>query len=372
MKNITKIILTGILLLVVIGIIYSLIPNKQETLKIGAILPLTGEASFWGQNAQRGILLATEDINNNGGVSGKKLEIVFEDSFCDAKKSVDALSKLLNVDGIDFFIGDICSSATLAMAPLAEQNKKILITPCSESADISKAGDYIFRTFPPNTQQALSLARYAKNSLKLDRIALLHMNNAFGESLAREFKQEFERLGGIVTSQEKAAEETTDFKTLLVKIQKTQPEGLVLAFYGPKNVKVIQQIHELGLDLPLLSPGTINTPEFLDESRGLEEGIIFADISDPTTESYRQRYKTRFGEDWPGVSSCAGVSYDAVGILSKALEEVGEDPTKVKNYFYTMQYEGVSGLLDFNEYGDLTWEYSIYVFEKNKKFKQLA
>lgn len=71
---------------------------------------------------------------------------------------MDALSKLLNVDGIDFFIGDICSSATLAMAPLAEQNKKILITPCSESADISKAGDYIFRTFPPNTQQALSLA----------------------------------------------------------------------------------------------------------------------------------------------------------------------------------------------------------------------
>jgi branched-chain amino acid transport system substrate-binding protein len=339
----------------------------EEPIKIGAILPLTGDDSFWGENAKNGIMLALEDVNTKGGINGRELEVVFEDGKCDPKNSVTAMQKLVEIDGVKAVVGEVCSSATLAIAPIAQNNKVVLVAPCSESPAISEAGDYVFRTWTPNNRQARTMAKYA-NEAGLNKIAVLNIDNDFGNSLAKAFVEEFSKLGGTIIASDKYGKEDQDFRTQLTKIKAANPDAFYLISYQKDGIGVIRQMNELGINSRILATSGINSvDDFFKPLGQLAEGIVFSDLKDSTIEEFRERYAEKYGKEWPGMGSCAGVAYDDLMLIAEAMRQVGADAQKMKDVLAGMRdFQGVSGPITFDANGDLDREHVIFFVQNGK------
>ncbi|MCK4458341.1 MAG: ABC transporter substrate-binding protein [Methanosarcinales archaeon] len=142
----TKHILIGVVLFLAVIAGACLQDTQPDEIRIGAILPLTGEAAEYGEDAKLGIDLAVEEINAAGGINGKRIQVVYEDSQATPSQGVSAIQKLTTVDKVPVIIGAMASSVTLAIAPIAEENKVVLLSPASSAPQITEAGDYIFRT----------------------------------------------------------------------------------------------------------------------------------------------------------------------------------------------------------------------------------
>ena len=145
----------------------------ENTIRIGSVGPLTSDLAYIGENMKAAVELASDEINSAGGIKGKKIEIIYEDGKCDPKEAANAANKLINIDKVTAIIGGLCSSETLAMAPLAEKSKVILLSAGSTNPGITNAGDYIFRNVPSDSFQGVYAARYVKTRLNKNRVALL-------------------------------------------------------------------------------------------------------------------------------------------------------------------------------------------------------
>lgn len=357
-----------IIILVLIG--GSVMFNKNQTpqgnIKIGSVYPLTGGAASWGVPAKEGIQLAVSEINNNGGINGRKIEVIYEDSKMDPKEGVTAVQKLINVDGVKYILGDIVSGVVLATAPLIEQNKVLNLVQGS-SPDISEAGDYIFRNWASDSYQAEKMARYAYAEAGYRKMAVINVNSAYGNGLGDSFKKEFEKLGGEISIKENYAPETKDFKTILLKVTSKGVNAIYLAPNPAETVVIIKQIKEIGLNLPILAGDVI--PEFVKGSSGeLFEGIIYSTPLFTTEDSIVKEFETKYELFFNKKSAMTLVSahtYDAVNILAKAMRETkSSDVERVKNYIYQIKnYPGVSGVTTFDQNGDVSKPFGIYKVE---------
>lgn len=135
--------------------------SKIERVKIGAILELTGEGASYGQDAKRGIDIAVTEINESGGVNGKKIEIIYEDTQAKPALAASATQKLVTQDRVPVIVGALYSSGTLSAAPIAEKSRVVLFSPGSSSPEITKAGNYIFRNWISDIYEGSDLARFA-------------------------------------------------------------------------------------------------------------------------------------------------------------------------------------------------------------------
>lgn len=340
---------------------------ENEVYKVGVILPLTGSSAFWGASAKNAILLAVQDINDSGGIVGKKLEPIFEDEKCEPMAAVRAYHKLSDIDNVNIIIGAICSSSTLAIAPLAERHKDLLITPCSEAAQISAAGDYIFRLWVPNDRQGVLMADYLWNNEKIKSVAILAMSNDFGNSISRAFIESYKSLGGKISSHDEYLLDEKDFKPQLLKIASQKPEALYLISYPADGAIVVKQKKTLGLKIKTFTTSGIDSNDFFTAVGNAADGMIFAEIEDSTTIQFRERYASTYHLPWPGIGSCASTSYDAMLILAKAINEVGISPSAVKDFLYKLRdFNGTSGNITFDNSGDLIRAYRLFIIKNGK------
>jgi len=173
----------------------------KSAFRIGAVLPLTGSAAVWGLNAQRGMDLAVDELNASRPAD-RRISIAYEDSRSDAKTAVSALQKLITADGVEVVVGDIASSSVLAMAPIAESNKVLLLSPGASNPEISDAGDFIFRNWQSDALEGQVDARFAYTDRGWRRVATLYVSNAYGTGLNKEFTSAFTALGGTTVASE--------------------------------------------------------------------------------------------------------------------------------------------------------------------------
>jgi branched-chain amino acid transport system substrate-binding protein len=165
--------------------------TQSDEIKIGAILPLTGEAAEYGEDAKLGIDLAVEEINAAGGINGKMIQVVYEDSQATPSQGVAAIQKLITVDKVPVIIGAMASSVTLAIAPIAEENKVVLLSPASTAPQITEAGDYIFRNEVSDAYGGKAQAELTWDELGIKNVAILCINNDYGVGTADTFKKNF-------------------------------------------------------------------------------------------------------------------------------------------------------------------------------------
>src|SRR3989344_5494284 len=182
-----------------------------ESVKIGVLLPLTGDGASYGEPARNVFLLAVEEINAAGGIDGKQLELIIEDSKCNGKDATSATSKLINVDKVEIILGGFCSSESIASAPLAEAAKVTLFSAGSSSPDLTGISAYFFRNYPSDASQGKVLAEAAIQK-GWKKVAFLQEQTDYALGVYKAFSSRFEELGGVIVKEE-APSATVDFRS---------------------------------------------------------------------------------------------------------------------------------------------------------------
>jgi branched-chain amino acid transport system substrate-binding protein len=326
MNNRRKLVLAGIgvLALGVLALLLFLVlsPRDGGEIRVGAVLPLTGSAAVWGQNAKMGMDLAAEELNARGGINGRSLVILYEDSQSDPRTATSALQKLITSDRVHVVIGDIASSAVLAMAPMAERNQVVLLSPGASNPDISNAGEFVFRNWQSDALEGEVDARYAFATLGWRRAACLSVNNAYGTGLTRVFTDTFTSLGGEIVAQESFSQGATDLRAQVVRVAAANADGVFMPGYPPEMAAALRQMRETGVSLHILSVQAFDDPEILQRAGDAAEGVVFSvpkppDTTIPVVANFRSAYTTKYLKD-PGV--CSDTGYDAIRIVAWAAE----------------------------------------------------
>lgn len=349
--------------------VFSCSKKSEQEIKIGAVLPLSGSTGKYGENAKKGIDLAVKEINLNGGINGRKLLVIYEDTQGLPQQGVAAVRKLITIDKVPVIIGEMASSVTLAIAPVVEKNHVVLISPASSNPDITNAGDYVFRTCVSDLFEGSLIARVAANNLHLLKTAVLYINNDYGEGLKNVFINEFKKSGGEIVAVEKFEPDTTDFRSQLVKIKEVSPEGIFLVGYK-EMILILRQFAELQMKCQILSTVMFDDPEIIEKTGGAAEGTVFTnwrlDKSRKETQAFLEAFNTEYGTE-PGIF--APESYDALSIVALAIRRGGYSADKIKEIIYSIKdFPGVSGNMSFDQNGDVEKTLVIGTI-KNGKFE---
>ena len=354
------------------AIVFVVIGTKKSPseIKIGWIGPLSGDVAFYGQAIKNATDLAVDEINNAGGIDGRKIKILYEDAQMDPKAGVAALTKLANIEKVPIVIQAAGSSVMLAEAPIAEKNKVVLISPTASNDKIKYAGDYIFRNWPSDSYQGEVIADFAANTLRKKEAYILFINNDYGFGLKDVFSKQFTGLGGMIVGSDSYDEGATDFRSQLSKV-KVSAKGIVfLASHYREAGLLLKQAKELGMKVQLIASDGCFAPEFIELSHGAAEGTIVANMrwhpesKDPIVSSFVAKYRNRFGKD-PEVYAAS--SYDLIKIITIAIERGGITSDGIKNALYGIKdFPGVTGSTSFDNYGEVRKDYEMFIIKDSK------
>lgn len=332
--------------------------SSSKSINFGATFPLTGEVASYGQKAKRGIDMAVTEQNAKGGLLGKQIAVDFQDDRNDKKEAVSIMTKFATVDTIPVVFGSAGSGVSLAIAPLANRYKVILISPISSSSQLStEGGEFFFRTVPADDLQAEVLSKWVFDS-GAKRVALVYTNNSWGQPLAEGFQKRFEAFGGQVINTEGVQENTADFRTIIAKLKGLENLDAVVSPTYPKEGGVfVRQAKELGLNVPLYGGDNWGSPEFRNVAGDAAEGVFYtapSESASPAFSAFAEQYKAKYGEE-PDIFGA--YAYDAAMAIFRAVETADTtDPTKVREALLKESFQGVSGEIAFRPNGDLQSE----------------
>jgi len=335
--------------------------STNGEIQIDGLLPMTGSMAGYGETMKNGMELAIEQINNEGKI---KLKGNYQDTKADPKEALTALN-----NSSSCCTTAAGSGAILAEGPVADQKKILVMNLGAKSPAITKAGDYVFSVIPNSSYDEIYFAQYTKYTLKINKVAILEINNDYGAGTASAFIENFKSLGGEIVTIEKYETDATDFKTQLIKIKEKNPEGLFIIGYKELGV-AMKQIKELDIKAQLLASDAISGGGALEVAGESANGLIYhTPIYDPTTtseptKSFVSAYTAKFGKA-PDLYAANG--YDTIMLYAKAIEQVGNNAEKIKQILYnTQNYQGVSGIITFDENGDVKKPSAIMKVENQK------
>jgi len=327
--------------------------NTGDTIKVGVFADLSGTTASFGQSTKNGIALAVEEINNTGGVLGKKIQLFVEDDQGRPEQAKTVVSKLINQDKVQAVLGEVASTNSLAAAPVAQEAKIPMITPSSTNPKVTQVGDYIFRVCFIDPFQGAVMAKYAANNLNAKTAAIFgDVQSDYSKGLSEVFKQEFTKLGGRIVSEQSYAQTDPDFKGQLTAIRATNPDVIyVPGYYGQVGI-IAKQARELGMNMPLLGGDGWDSPDLWQlGGEALKNTYISNHYSvenpAPDIQSFVKAYQAKFGAK---PDSLAALAYDAAKVLADSLKRAGSaDPQKLRDAIAkTENFNGITGKITIN------------------------
>jgi len=201
--------------------------GSHDTLRIGAILPLTGDAGVYGKALQRGMDLACSEVNESSKTK-RKISLLYEDDAGNAGTAVSAARKLIDADGVRYMIGGAMSSTAAPIIPITERAGILLISPTATSASLTNNTRLFFRLWPSDDYDGGFMAAVASEQLGIKTAAIFYINTAYGKGIAEAFRDKFKELGGEIVYDEGYAQGATDFRTSIEKMRQRHPEAVYL------------------------------------------------------------------------------------------------------------------------------------------------
>jgi branched-chain amino acid transport system substrate-binding protein len=345
--------------------------NKKQ-IEIGSIQQLTGQMSKYGKTLQAALLAEADIINEERKHNNLPLiNITFEDDKLDPKTGINALQQLIQVKNIQICFGAQSSSVTLAMSPVANQNKVVLISSASGAPDISQAGDYVFRTCPSDVYEATICSEYYNTHHKGKSLAIVHTNNDYGVGLKEAFLKNIANLGNVNIFAFQQGQ--SDFKTILSKIKQQKTEVVYLIGYE-EMIAVFKQATELGFTCQWLGNNQMNDPDIVRKFEKSANGTVFPGhqydlekIKSNHAEFYAKYMKYSGGVD---LDVFAAYGIDALIAVNQALLNGAKTGEEVKNELYKMKnIQGFTGIFSFDENGDPIKTVGLYKIEDGKIIK---
>ena len=328
-------------------------PEPGFPVKPAIIVPLSGPVQGYGERTRDGALVAIQQAQ----AAGWDIQTVFADSQCDTQAAITAANQVIFTDSVKYIMGAVCSSASIPISEIAEANQVLQISPTSTNPQVTVHGDgtnkeYVFRACFLDPFQGYVMAAVASDLGAATAAIMYDEGNGYVAGLAQSFKSNFEDMGGSVPAYEAYTQDTHDFSEILGRVATADPDVLFLPDYYGRVNEIAEQANTIGILARFLGGDGWDSPDLrLD----LLEGAYFSTHfwpQDPRqivvdfVEAYSTTYGTR-------PDALAALGYDATGVLLQAIAEAGvDDATAVKDKMADIVYEGVTGKIVFNEFGD--------------------
>lgn len=313
-----------------------------DTIKIGANLELSGGVASFGSSISKGIDLAVEEINKDGGVDGKEIEIIKVDNKSEGSEATSAAIRLTSKDKVTAIIGAATSGNTVAQAQIANDNKTILLTPSGTSPNVTvnedgSVNEFAFRTSFIDPFQGTVAANFAANELKIKNVAIYADSSSdYAKGLAKSFKETFEEAGGKIVAEEAYVTKDTDFRSTLTRIKSAKPDFIFIPGYYEEVGLIVKQAREMGIDVPLMGADGWDSPKLVElaGAEALNNTFITNHYSSEDPDEKIQTFVKNFSDKYDGASPDAfnALGYDSVYLLADAIERAGDlDTTKIKD-----------------------------------------
>ena len=326
--------------------------EDPSIIKIGAIGPLSGAASTYGMSVKEGASLLQKEVNDAGGINGKKIQFVFEDDQAEPNSATQAFNKLVDGEKVVAILGGVTSGATLAIAPNSTSRKIAMITPTGTEPSITNVGgEYMFRGCFVDSFQGEVLGKYATETLKMKTAAILYNSGSdYSKGIADSFKTKFEAEGGKVTEFLTYNDKDTDFKAQLTKIKNTNSDVLLLPDYYNVVGLIAKQARSIGIESQLLGGDGWESEDLIKNGGDAVNGALYinhyySNDTEPVVKNFVTSYKKEYNKE---PDAFAALSYDSAKILVKAIEKANTtDGEAIKNALANIEIDSVTGNIKF-------------------------
>ena len=337
--------------------------SSGETIKVGVMGPLTGDASVYGKAVVNGATLYLKQVNEKGGVNGKQLEAVTMDEQGDETQAVTCFTKMVD-QGITALVGDVTTAPTLAVAAESAEYNVPMVTASATAeavtydAETDTVNENVFRACFTDPFQGVKMADYAYEKLGYTKAAVIFLKGKdYNEGLAENFVTEFESLGGTVVDQESYSEGDVDFKTQLTSILGKNPEVVFCPNYYQDVGQILAQAESVGLTVPFLGGDGWDGLEGYATADQLKDSYFCACYAKGSSTEFEDAYKAEYGEAYP--NGFAPLGYDAAMTVVYGIQaaedaglEAGTDEYKqaVIDAIAGGTIQGITGTFTFDEH----------------------
>jgi branched-chain amino acid transport system substrate-binding protein len=344
-----------------------------QDIRIGFHVPQTGFAAADGKSALHGAELAVEQINAKGGVLGRKLALVVYDDQAKADQAQPIANRLLG-DGVKIVISGSYSAPTRAAAGIFQQAKIPYISAYAIHPDITRAGDYVFRTSFMGEVQGRAGAKLVGDVLKKKRVTLINLNNDFGQALGAGFKEAAPKFGIEIVSEYNYGMSDRQFGSIVASVKRDNPDVIYASGYFFTAGPLVSQLRAGGVTATVIGQEGYDTPNFIDIAKAAAEGVIITtsldrDTKDPEMRAFIEGYEKKYSV---AADMVAATTNTAVRVAADAIARAGaEDPLKIRDALRTSKVSTATGVITFNQLGEIAKNVQAQVI-KDGKFRHFA
>lgn len=343
--------------------------SAPSTVKLGALFSLTGPAAIAGKSMQQGAQLAADTWNQK---NSPKLDLQFQDDQSDPKAGVNGFTQLIDASQVSAVVGPSPSTVAVALKPIANQRKVVLMAPYVSTPVFASPDGYTFRTHLSIDQLDAHTAQYATQTLHLKKVAMLLQDSSDAQAGAAAVKSTFTKAGGSEVGEEVVPVGTTEFQSQLTKLIAGSPDAIYIFFVAaPAIGHAMKEARQLGFKGTFLTPNTIQSAATIQAAGAAAEGAVWTnevapDVNAPAYQAFLAAYKQRFGAD---ADIIAANAYDCVMLLGKAMAASGTNATAIAKWLRgEKSYQGVSGTINFAKDGNVVAKPTSLFTIKDGKF----
>jgi branched-chain amino acid transport system substrate-binding protein len=347
----------------------------SDKILIGHVASMTGEQATFGASTDNGIKLAIAEQNKKGGVKGKQIELKTLDDQGKPEEAAVAATRLITQDKVALIIGEVASSRSLAIAPIADANQVPQITPTSTNPKVTKDGDktrpYVFRVCFIDPFQGTVMAKFASETLKVKKVAIMRdVGNDYSVGLADFFIKSFKGAGGEIIADLSYKDGDQDFKAQLTAIKAKKPQAIYVPGYYTAVALIARQAKELGIKVPLMGGDGWDSSKLYEIAKGALDGSFFSnhyteEDPSPVIQEFVAKYKAAYGSV---PDALAVLAYDAANVafdsMGRAKDLTG--PSIRDAIEQTKGFRGVSGVINLDADHNAVKSAVVLGIEKNK------
>jgi branched-chain amino acid transport system substrate-binding protein len=356
--KLNKLLVLVLLCIVTFSLVYAEGAKEPKKIKVGAILAVTGPASFLGAPESKTLEMLVEEINSKGGVKGTKIELIVKDSGASAEKAVSFAKQLIEEEQVFAIIGPTTSGESLQIKDICEESKTILLSCAAAETIVIPVGKYIFKT-PQKDSYAAEKIFQTMNEMGISKIGVVVANTGFGKGGKDQLEKYAPEYGIEILIAETYDGAATDLTAVLTKLKAQGVQAVVNWSIVPAQSIIAKNMKQLGMDVPLFQSHGFGNIKYVQAAGEAAEGIIFpcgrllvADVLPPghpqrdVLVKYKNDYESKFKED---ISTFGGHAFDALMILVEAIKKAGTDREKVRDAIENMKgFAGTGGVFNFS------------------------
>jgi branched-chain amino acid transport system substrate-binding protein len=347
--------------------------DRNNRIRIGVFMSLTGDTASYGISSVNAIRLATEEINTSGGIGGKQLELVVEDDHSNTQEVTGLVNKLITQDKVLAIVGESVSTRALAAAPVAQANKVVMISPASVKPEVTLQGDYIFRACFTSPKEGAAVAEFALNKLKARRAAIiLDQKNDYAVVLASFFREHFKRLGGETVSEESYAATDKDISKQTAAIKATHPDVIFAPGFYTTAGLVARAVKQQHLEAALIGSDGWDSPQLLEAGGESLRGVyvpnhFWVNNENALVQRFVRDYKLKYGLP---PDALAATAYDAARMLFDAIRRARSvESAAIRDALAkTADFSGVTGTITLDAERNALVPVYILRIEENGQF----